>query len=290
MTSEVPGPTVAAEAAARQETSLPEISRALPVLEAAVFLASLLFALVFWVRLPGELPSDGDYNALFAAMLPEGTPGDAFTVLPFWAQRARTYIHGIPFIGYPSLASEPDVERYRRLWVVAQPDLPRSDAADSLKELDQKLVAIGPKRRFGPLTLALYEPRPGRATTYDFRAHAQEAQVEPSSPKVEWHEFDYLPRRCIRTPQGAPQTTFVFPQVALGHGIRGGLGVLGGDTARITFNVDGREAPPVELVTGQRGWQHFEVPISNGGDASNADHTVTVSITGRNVCFDAVAF
>jgi VCBS repeat-containing protein len=260
------------------------------VLEAAIFLASLLFALVFWVRLPGELPSDANYNALFAAMQPEGMPGDAFTVLPFWAQRARTYIHGIPFIGYPSLASEPDVERYTRLWVIAQPDLPRSDAADSLRELDQKLVPIGPKRRFGPLTLALYEPRPGRAATYDFRAHAEEAQAEPASPRVEWHEFDYLPRRCIKTPPGAPQSSFAFPRVSLSHGIRGGFGVLGGDTARITFNVDGREAPPVELVAGQRGWQHFEVPVADSSGASDADHTVTVSINGRNVCFDAVAF
>jgi hypothetical protein len=270
---------------------LPTLSRVLPVLEAAVFLASLLFALLFWIRLPGELPSDADYNALFAAMQQEGRPGDALTVLPFWAQRARTYIHGIPFIGYPSLTDEPDVERYRRLWVVAQPDLPRSDAAESLRALDSKLVPVGAKRRFGPLTLALYETRPERATTYDFRANAREAQASTGTPRVDWHEFDYLPRSCIQVPSGGQQTTLAYSGVTLPHGIRGGFGVLGNaEAARLVFTIDGREAPPIDLVAGQRGWQHFEVPVPEQGAPGGAERTVSVTITGRNVCFDAVAF
>jgi hypothetical protein len=277
----------AAEAASPTAT-LPTLSRVLPVLEAAVFLASLLFSLAFWIRLPGELPSDGDYKALFAAMQQEGRPGDGVTVLPFWAQRAHTYIHGIPFIAYPSLAGEPDVERFARLWVVAQPDLPRSDAAESLRELDQKLQPVGAKRRFGPLTLALYETRPGRTTTYDFRDHLGDAQASPGVARVEWHEFDYLPRFCIRPPQSVQQSTFVYKGVPLTRGIRGGLGVLGNGEARMVFSVDGREAPPVDLVGGQRGWQHFEVPIPEVGPGS--DHTVSVTVSGRNVCFDAVAF
>jgi hypothetical protein len=243
------------------------------------------------MRLPGELPTDADYKALFAAMQQQGRPGDAFTVLPFWAQRARTYIHGIPFIGYPSLSDEPDAERYARLWVIAQPDLPRSDALESLHELDQKLRPVGQSRRFGPLTLALYETRPGRATTYDFRLHAGEAEASPATPRVEWHEFDYLPRLCIRVPQGVQQSTLVYGGVPLQHGIRGGFGVLGNaDAARLVFTVDGREAPPVDLVAGQRGWQHFEVPVPEVGAGPEANHTVVATVSGRNVCFDAVAF
>jgi hypothetical protein len=280
----------AAEAAVAAEPGatppLPTLSRVLPVLEAAVFLASLLFALIFWIRLPGELPSDDDYKALFAALQKEGRPGDALTVLPFWAQRARTYIHGIPFIGYPALASEPDVERSDRLWVVAQPDLPRSDAAESLRELDQKLRPVGEKRRFGPLILALYETRPERVTSYDFRAHLGDAQASPAAARVEWHEFDYLPRSCIRPPQSVQQSTFVYSGVALNHGVRGGFGVLGSGDARVAISVDGREAPPIELVAGQRSWQHFEVPVGVTG----GDHSVTLTVSGRNVCFDAVAF
>jgi VCBS repeat-containing protein len=107
---------------------------------------------------------------------------------------------------------------------------------------------------------------------------------------VEWHGFDYQPRLCIRSPQGAPQATLVYSGVALQHGIRGGFGVLGNaEAARILFNVDGHEAPPVDLVAGQRDWQRFEVPIPDLG-VPETDHVVTVTVSGRNVCFDAVAF
>jgi hypothetical protein len=277
------------EAAEATVAPLPAASRVLPVLEAAIFLASLLYALIFWARLPGELPSDADYRALFAAMEQQGRPGDAFTVLPYWAQRARTYVHGIAFVAYPALASEPDAERYTRLWVIAQPDLPRSDAAESLRALDQKLERVGEPRRFGPLLLALYQPHPGRAGTYDFREHVADAQTSiAGAPRLEWREFDYLPRRCIQAPPGAAQVTFSYAGVPVSHGIRGGFGVVGNaEPARLVFSVDGREAPPVDLVAGQRGWQHFEVPLPEVG---SGDHTVDVAVSGRSVCFDAVAF
>jgi hypothetical protein len=84
------------------------------------------------------------------------------------------------------------------------------------------------------------------------------------------------------------QSNFVYSGVPLNRGIRGGLGVLGNGEARIVFNVDGRETPPVDLVAGQRGWQHFEVPIPEG--TPGTDHTVSVTVSGRGVCFDAVAF
>jgi hypothetical protein len=277
--------------AAEEATAPPTAPKVavLPILEAAVFLASLLFALVFWIRLPWRLPDDRDYRAMFSAMQPEGRPGDALAVLPFWAQRAHTYLHGAPFIAYPSLASEPDVERYRRLWVVAQPDLPYSDAGDTLRELDRKLQRSGETRRFGPLELVLYEPRPGRLATFDFRERVGEASVSPEgTPRLEWHEFDYLPRRCLLAPGGASEAKFSYRAVPVSHGIRGGFGVLGNaEPARLVFSIDGREAPPVDLVAGQRGWQHFEVPLP---DVGPGDHAVDITLSGRNLCFDAVAF
>ncbi len=261
----------------------------LSILEVAVFLASLIFALVFWLRLPGQLPSDADYQAMFSKMQEEGRPGDAFAVLPFWAQRAHTYVHGVPFIAYPDLAGEPDVERYPRLWVTAQPHLPHSDAAESLRALDQKLQHLGEDRHFGPLVLALYEPRPGRVATYDFRERIGEAQIAPQAvPRLEWHEFDYLPRRCVLPGSGATQSTYSFSGVPVTHGFRGGFGVLGNaEPARLVFSIDGREAPPVELVAGQRGWQRFELPLPEVGPGT---HAVELTVSGRNVCFDAVAF
>jgi hypothetical protein len=115
------------------------------------------------------------------------------------------------------------------------------------------------------------------------------AMVSPQgSPRLEWHEFDYLPRRCVLPPPGTTQSTFSYHGVPVGRGIRGGFGVLGNaEPARLSFSVDGREAPPVDLVAEQKGWQRFEVPLPEVGPG---EHTVDVVVQGRNVCFDAVAF
>jgi hypothetical protein len=253
------------------------------ILEVAAVALGLLYALIFWARLPSQLPSDQDYAALQATVQQEQKPGDGVAVLPFWADHAKVFLHGLPVLALPNLDGEPDAERFQRLWVVSQPSLPRSDARDSLEALGRRLDSAGPPRRFGPLELWLFTPKAGRAATWDFVAHSGEAQAQSNGPvQVQWHEFDYLPRRCFLI---GGQAILSFPNVTMAHGIRLGLG--GGQDAQVQVSVDGHPIGPFTYAPGGAAFQTQELPIPG---LSAGDHAVDLNLRGRGACLDAVAF
>jgi hypothetical protein len=291
-------------------------------LEAAAVLAAVLFAFVYWLRLPGRLPSEEDYLALQHELVASAHPGDAVALLPFWADRGKLFVHGLPVIALPDLDREGDAERYARLWVLAQPDLPRSDAAGLLERLDARLVRQGPAKRFGPLSLSLYEPREGRGGSYDFLAHLSDAQVElggdepeaceasqggfrcPRGPwnyvAPEWHEFDFLARRCLWAHPVGPQPLEVhYSQVPLRHGLRGGFGLIGqaaevrqAAPVELAVDVDGSQAATLELSPGDPGWHAFELDLADltPGSHDIAFRVSTPNPSQRHFCFDADAF
>jgi hypothetical protein len=246
----------------------------------------LLYSLVFWVRLPTQLPTDADYLALQAAMQQDVRSGDAAAVLPFWADHAKVYLHGIPILGLPNLDTELDAERYARLWVVAQPSLPRSDASDTLAGLSRRLDVQGSPRRFGPLELWLFAPKPGRVVTWDFVAHPGDTQVQSNGPvQIQWREFDFLPRRCYVI--SGSQATLRFASVSVVHGLRVGLGVAPGGGAQLAGSIDGRPLQPFAPATGGSAFQTHELPIEGIGPG---DHVVELEVRGRGACLDAVAY
>jgi hypothetical protein len=279
------GATPAADAEAGDTTR--GIATGARLLELAVLLGCLAYAIWFWVRLPGQLPDEKDYLALQAAIQAEARPGDAAAVLPFWAERAKTYLHGIPVLALPHLENQADAERYGRLWVIAQPDLPRSDARDSLAGLGARLAVVEGPRRFGPLELWLFAPRPGRAATYDFVVHAGEAQIQSPVPvQIQWREFDFLPRRCILSRSG--RAVLHFDSVPVHGGLRVGLGSLGPpEGAAIQASVDGRPLQPLQLVQGGAAFQEAELAA---GALTGDTHSVDLTLTGRAICADAVAY
>ena len=230
-------------------------------IELSVLLVALLYSLVFWFRLPTQLPTDADYLALQAALQTQVQPGDGAAVLPFWADRAKVYLHGLPILGLPALDSQLDAERYRRLWVVAQPALPRSDAAETLEKLGMRLDAQGAPRKFGPLELWLFVPKPGRAAIWDFVAHPGEAQVQSNGPvQLLWREFDFLPRHCFAL--GGSEAVLRFPAVDIAHGLRLGVGSAAGSPPQVSGNVDGRSLPPVTLASDGPAYQTRELPLA----------------------------
>jgi hypothetical protein len=295
-----------------------------PALEAAAVLAGIIFALVYWMRLPGRLPTEDDYLAVQHELVSRVHAGDGVALLPFWADRGKLFVHGLPVIALPNLASEGDIERYPRLWVLAQPDLPRSEASRVLAELDQKLTRREPPKRFGPLSLSLYEPKEGRAGSYDFAARLLEAQVDigrtgGADPQAceavnggfrcpraqwnyvapEWHEFDFLPRRCLWAPPVGTQPLEIhYSQVTMAGGVRGGFALIGGAAeARqlapvdLSVEVDGQLAV-LELSPGDPGWHPFELAWPQLPPGA---HDVTFRVTAadpaqRHFCFDASAF
>jgi hypothetical protein len=253
-----------------------------------LFLGCLAYAIVFWLRLPGQLPDEKDYLALQVAVQREIQPGDGAAVLPFWAERAKLFLHGTPVLALPHLEVEADAERYARLWVIAQPELPHSDARDSLNALSQRLSLVHGPQRFGPLELWLFAPRPGRAATYDFVAHSGEAQIQSPVPiRTEWREFDFLPRHCLLSQAG--RAVLHFEGVPIHNGLRVGLGSLGPSRAdaEIQASVDGHPLQPLRLTEPGVGFQEAELAA---GSLSGDTHSVDLTLLGRAVCADAVAF
>ncbi len=290
-------------------------------LEAGALLAAIAFALLYWIRLPGRLPTEENYLAVQHELVSQVHPGDGVALLPFWADRGKLFLHGLPLIALPDLANEADIERFPRLWVLAQPDLPRSQASRMLARLDQKLTRRDPPKRFGSLSLSLYEPKEGRAGSYDFLARLADAQVDVGGDNPqpcdaisggfrcprgqwnyvapEWHEFDFLPRRCLWAhPVGAEPLEIHYSQVPLRGGVRGAFALIGGAAeiqraapVDLSIDVDG-ELSTLELSPGDPGWHPFELGLP-GLAAGTHDVTfrVTASDAGnRHFCFDAEAF
>ncbi len=292
--------------------------------EALAIVAAALFAIVFWVRLPGRLPSEADYQSLGRAISAEARPGDGVAFAPAWAERGKLFVGGLPTVTLPDLALEPEAERYARLWLIAEPDLPRSDAAATLRALDARLARTGEPRRFGPLSLSLYAPREGRRTRTDFVAQLGEATVSirgappercEAAPdgsgflcprgrwsyvRPEWHEFDFLARRCLWAhPVGPEPLELRFPKAELAHGFRGGMGLVGtaADSpnlapVELAFLVDGAPAATLTLSPGQPGFHPFEIDLPGlvAGPHDVALRIATPNPAMRHFCFDAVAF
>ncbi len=291
-------------------------------LEGGLLLASVAAALVFWIRLPGRLPGEEDYLAVQHALVADARPGDAVALLPFWAERGKLFVHGLPVVALPDLPDEADAERYPRLWVLAQPDLPRSDAAADLARLDRRLTRLAPARRFGPLLLVLYGPRAGRAATYDFTARLGAARVDVDGEPCEggagglrcsrgpwnyvapeWHEFDFLPRRCLWAhPVGEAPLTISYDGVPMEGGLRGGFGLVGGAAelpasrgfapVELAVLVDGGQAATLTLSAGDPGWHPFELSLPG---LAEGRHEVAFQVRARDpamrhFCFDAAAF
>jgi hypothetical protein len=285
-------------------------------LEIPALLAATLFALLYWARLPYRLPSPDEYQSAQHELLGTAHPGDAVAVLPYWADRAKLYLHGFPVVTLPNLARE-DVERYARLFVLAQPDLPRSSAGTELEALGRKLALVSGPKRFGPLSLSLYQPRPGHEPSLDFTSQIERAQVsvgaESCGPiaggfqcprgawdhvRAEWHEFEFLPRRCLwAQPAGAEPLILTFDQVPLRaeiHGAMGLIGAAGGGSGAVELAIDIDEVPTVALAlkSDDPGFHPFQVRVPGVGPGG---HRIAFRISSPSpvrhpFCFDAVAY
>lgn len=102
----------------------PSVPRALPLLELGGLLLVALLSLLFHLRLPGRLPSEGDYRAVAERLKAEARPGDAVLLFPWWAERARLFVPPeVPVYGYLG-SDKDDLAAHSRIWVLGQPELP----------------------------------------------------------------------------------------------------------------------------------------------------------------------
>lgn len=207
----------------------------------AIMVVAALAALVFHATLPGKLPSDEDYQAVAQVLTKEARPDDAVLLFPWWAERARVFLPETPLVvGY--LGSEKDaLWRHPRIWVLGQPELPKADLRAFEEAFLPGRKPLGEERRFGPVTLRLYEN--GRARTAAFvasealsfaRVYLEDSAGQrtpcalsgdrfrcPGGPQLyvrtEWHEVFYEPRRCLylAAPGGDTKLVVEFPDVPL---------------------------------------------------------------------------
>ncbi len=200
--------------------------------------AAGLFALGFHVTLPGRLTSDEDYRRVAEVLAAEAEPGDVVLLYPWWTDRARLFLpDGLPIVGYFGSDGD-DLVRHPRVWVLAQPKLPKSDWNAFERAFGPNRTVLKGTRRFGNLALTLY--RNGRHRPVLFwasdalagaraylespngRADCASGPIHrcPNGVRVasEWHEVRFQPRRCVylKPPGGPARTVVEFPSVPAG--------------------------------------------------------------------------
>lgn len=209
--------------------------------EALLLVALAAVALSFHATLPQRLPKDSDYQAMAQFLTAQAMPGDCVLFFPWWAERARTYLpETLPAIGY--LGSDQDSLRdFRRIWVLAQPRLPRSDIAQFERMFSPGRAPLEAPRAFGPLQLAPYRNNRFRPTFFDSASALASARVYLQNPdgsrevcpfdgkshrcpgsgqlrvSSEWHELHYRPQRCVflQPPGGARRLIVEFESVPI---------------------------------------------------------------------------
>lgn len=276
--------------------------------------AAALYCLIFQLRLPGLLPSEADYAAVQAVLEKERAPGDVVLLYPWWTERARLYApEDLPVVGYQGSDSA-SLPHHGRIWVLAQPGLPRASYGSFMETFGARRTATGAARDFGPLRLALFdngryrEPKvvassavdrlavyqevPGgerRACGWDGRAH----RCPGGYVATEWHETKFEPRRCLRFfPPGGPVRLVAElsgAPAAAGATLEAGFiwdrGAFPGGVTNFTLEVQGGESRTLAIPAGLEPTQRVDV----GAIPAGASVRMTVQADnpqGREMCAD----
>ncbi len=301
------------------------LKRALPLVELGGLLLVALGCLVFQLRLPGRLPSDADYGAVRARLQAEARPGDAVLLFPWWTERARLHVpSALPVYGYLGSDAD-DLSAHPRIWVLGQPELPRSDTDAFRAAFEPRRTAVGAPLEAGRLTLTLYEngrhrprafvaseafararvylesPDGGRrACPFDGRVHRC-----PGPPHLyvapEWHEILYQPRRCLwmHAPGGRERLVAEFDGVPGGTGLRLEGGIIWEQAwqkhpryspANLGVeDVSGERLLEVALPPGLEGVQHQERALPAGPPRTVKVWVQADNPDRRQVCLDVFA-
>jgi hypothetical protein len=219
-------------------------------IEGLGFLLVALFALGFQAWLPQVLPEPHDDKAVADILATEAKHGDVVLLHPWWAERARQFLpDGLPVVGY--LGDEADaLLEHPRIWLLGEPDLPRTPEAAFKKGFLPGRTVLAPTRRLGPYALTLY--RNGRARPVRFSAAEAlpTASVKVDAPgggslpctkegasfrcpggaraDASLHEVLYQPTRCLFVvPPGGPGAVEVtFDEVPASAALRLEAGIV----------------------------------------------------------------
>ncbi len=216
--------------------------RLAPLLELGLIASVAVAALLFQLTLPSRPPTDEQYRSVAAVLQREARAGDVLLLYPWWTERGRLFAPAsVPVVGY--LGSERDpLTRFSRIWVLAQPNLPRSDLRAFHREFLPARARWGEPRIFGNLQLELYRNEQYRPTIFSAVSASASARVYIDSPAggrvecpfdgsahrcpgperlhvaPEWHESFFQPRFCLWMPPpgGARRLVAEFPNLPNG--------------------------------------------------------------------------
>ncbi|MCA1605822.1 MAG: hypothetical protein LC775_10195 [Acidobacteria bacterium] len=261
--------------------------RNLSLAEAALLVAVGALSLTFDLRLPARLPSESDYRQLASVLEAEAQPGDVLLVYPWWAERARLFVpDSLPVVGYLGSEQNPLVD-HPRIWVLAQPHLPRANFEAFQRAFDPGRTPLGPPRWFGTLELRLYRNEKHRPLRY--------AATEKLG--FEWHEVQYAPYRCIRVgpPGGAAKAAIDLSNVPMTGHVELNAGVIGEQASwggpsytpiTVTAESEGQLLTNIVIPPRREGMQSSLIKTS-AGELRNLTITVqTERPEGRSVCLD----
>lgn len=185
-----------------------------------------LLCLFFQARLPFLTPSEADYRAAAAIIEQEYQSGDVVLLAPWWIERARLFVpEKAPVVGYYGSDGD-DLRLHRRVWVLAQPGLPKFSWSTFMDAFGRGRTEVGQARTFGPLELRLFTNGRARPVLFSAAQALPSARVYLEGPQgqqpcqstgrswrcpnggevvEEWRELHFEPHRCLRFyPPGGP--------------------------------------------------------------------------------------
>lgn len=260
--------------------------------EGLVLVAVAVLCLGFQLWLPTTHVASSDYEAVAQILAAERQPFDVVLLAPWWTERARIFVpEGLPVVGYQGSDSD-SLERHPRIWVLAQPHQPNAGMGDFEKAFSSSRTVIGAERRFGNLSLRLYQNGRHRPVVVDAAQLVGEgkAQVYLESPdgnrqpctftggayrcgngKIvgqEWHEVHFAPYQCVKleAPGGASRVVVEFTasaadssRLTAGYIWEYGAYRDGITPTTVTLEVNG-QAQSMELPVGDESMHRLEGP------------------------------
>ena len=286
------------------------------LVSAAILIVTSVASAIFWVRLPGRLPTDADYRRANELIAARAQPGDIAVFAPAYADRGRAFITAVPaYSGYDLKYEE--YPGTKRQWLVALADAPRFSLQDAIAAMG---AGNGAGERIGGLYVQLFD-KPGPPVAFSFTEEIAKATVTVGSANprpcpldgrgvhrcsredwnkvgAAWYDVNERPLRCVWAhPVGREPLRIAFAGVPLRGKLRGRGAFVGqsaaGNGAPVDMAVEINGQPfltrSFENAFGQQ-WFDKPFPVAEGPYAEPVTITFSISTANsglRHFCFDA---
>jgi len=290
--------------------------RLLLLVEAGLFVAAAIWGLTFQLTINGTDIPEADYQAVAQVLARDAQPGDVVLLYPWWTERARLYLpEGTPVVGYLGSDTD-DLSEHPRIWLLAAPDLPKSDLPGFLRGFQRSRAPLAidgqtGAKRFGKLSLALYRNDRARPVLWSAVDNLDHARVYLEHPDGQhetcrfagglfrcphnltvgagWHELFYQPRRCLfmHAPGGPDRLVAEFDDVPAAPTLRVSAGIVwehawkhgkGLTPYDVTVGEPGQTVlGRLRVPVGREGLLQEDLAFGKGADGSPA-RTVSVSV------------